>query len=328
MVTETRILFIYSRLLPFIEKDLALLREEFEAIPFEYSGKKDIPRLLKLVLSSDINISWFCMGYATSAVFFSKIMGRKSLVIAGGWDVVSMPEIGYGSMTNDRSVKKTSYALKYADVVVAVSESTKEWVQKWVKRTDIRTIYHGFDADLFEYGSEKERLVVTVGSLVNDVTIRVKGLETLFRTAELLPDIRFVIIGGHDPQIASKWRTRAPANLEILDFMPQSKLIEFYKRAKIYAQLSYQESFGCGVAEAMLCGCMPVVTRTGALPEVVGETGFYVDYDDAEGTAKTLEHVMNLDKGMEARERIMTLFPHHKRKDRLFKLIDEMLRGG
>ncbi|MEO7555918.1 MAG: glycosyltransferase, partial [Acidimicrobiales bacterium] len=40
--------------------------------------------------------------------------------------------------------------------------------------------------------------------------------------------------------------------------------------SQVYAQLSWHEAFGVSVAEAMLCGCTPVVTDVPALQEVAG----------------------------------------------------------
>ena len=70
-------------------------------------------------------------------------------------------------------------------------------------------------------------------------------------------------------------------HIEFTGFVTDDELLGWYQRAKVYCQLSYYESFGMAAAEAMLCECVPVVTRKGALPEVVGETGFYVEYGES-----------------------------------------------
>jgi glycosyltransferase involved in cell wall biosynthesis len=259
------------------------------------------------------------------AVLFSRIFRKKSIVIAGGWDVVSMPEIGYGAMKGKR-IKKTQYALKKANRVMAVSESTKDWIQKWVERDDIITLYHGFDAQIFAPKGEKENMVLTVGKLQNDVTIGIKGLETFLKASELLPDVKFILIGSHDPKLAKMWRAKAPSNLVILEHIPNEKLIEYYQKAKVYAQLSYQESFGCAMAESMLCGCVPVVTRRGAIPEVVGDVGFYVEYGDAKAAAEKIKEALSSDLGVDARKRIMKLFPLGKRKKKLTKIVYDYMK--
>ena len=326
MAKKIKVLFIYPFFSSFIEGDLNILREEFHVIPFKYRGKKDMFRLLRYILTTDINVSWFSLGYATYAVLFSRILRKKSVIIAGGFDVVAMPEIGYGAMVDKRRIRKTRYALKKANKVIAVSESTKNWVLNWVKRSDIITLYHGFDSEKFAPDGKKENMVLSVGKLTNETTIRVKGLKTYAKAAELLPDVNFILIGDHDPKIAEQWRVKAPLNFEVIDFMPIERLISYYQKAKVYAQLSYQESFGCALAEAMLCECVPVVTRRGALPEVVGDAGLYVDYDDVKGTAEKIKHALNSDKGSEARNRIMGLFPLDKRKKKLTEIVKDCMK--
>jgi glycosyltransferase involved in cell wall biosynthesis len=325
MANKKKVLFIYTDLSTFVEKDLNILRAEFEVIPFHYRGKKDLIKLKKHVLTSDVNISWFVLGHATLAVFFSKISKKKCIVIAGGWDVVNMPEIGYGAMRGSR-IKKTRYALNNATKVIAVSESTKNWVLKWEERDDVITIYHGFNSEKFHPKGKKENLVITVGQLKNDVTVRVKGLATFVKTAKLLPDVKFVLIGDHDVKFAQQWRAKAPSNLEIIDFTPVERLVKYFQKAKVYAQLSYQESFGCALAEAMLCQCVPVVTKRGAIPEVVGETGLYVEYGNCEDIAMKIRDALTSDKGIEARKRITKLFPIEKRKKELTDVVNICLK--
>jgi glycosyltransferase involved in cell wall biosynthesis len=232
MATRRRLLFIYPFSSSYIQRDLNILKQEFSVLPFHYKGKKDLFKLIRNVLKTDVNVSWFTLGHATMAVLFSRIFRKKSIVIVGGWDVVTMPEIGYGAMKGKR-IKKTQDALKKANKVLAVSESTKDWVLKWVERDDIITLYHGFDAQTFAPKGEKDKMVITVGKLQNDVTIGIKGLETFLKTAELLPDVKFLLIGSHDPKLAEIWRAKAPSNLEILEHIPNDILIEYYQKAKV-----------------------------------------------------------------------------------------------
>ena len=325
MIKKMKILFLYSSLSPFVEGDLKALKDEFEVIPFHYKGKKDLFKLLKLVLKTDLNLSWFSMGYATSAVLISKIFGKNSIIITGGWDVVSMPEIGYGAMISKKRIRKTKFALKHACKIIAVSESTKNWVLKWVKRDDIIILPLGFDAEKFVPRGVKEDMVVSVGRLSNEVTIKVKGLNVFKNVSELLPNVKFVLIGKHDPKIANTWKAKAPPNFEIVDFLPEDRLIEYFQRAKIYAQLSYQEAFGCAMAEAILCGCVPVVTKRGGIPEVVGDVAYYVDYGDVKDTAEKIKEALISDRGAEARDRIANHFPLKKRKEKLTEILYECM---
>ena len=61
----------------------------------------------------------------------------------------------------------------------------------------------------------------------------------------------------------------------------------------VYAQLSFHEGFGCTVAEAMLCKCIPIVTMMGSLPEVVGEFGYKISYWNIDEAKNALNKALN-----------------------------------
>ena len=68
-------------------------------------------------------------------------------------------------------------------------------------------------------------------------------------------------------------------------------------------QLSRRESFGVGVIESMACGCIPVVTSIGGLPETVGNVGMTVEFNDWDGVVKAIEREYDPSKGASARKR-------------------------
>jgi len=54
---------------------------------------------------------------------------------------------------------------------------------------------------------------------------------------------------------------------------------------------------------------VPVATRRYALPEVVGDTGFYAPYNDPKATAEAIKKASKSDKGIKIRKRIKNIFP-------------------
>ena len=71
------------------------------------------------------------------------------------------------------------------------------------------------------------------------------------------------------------------------------ELEALFARATVYAQPSLHEGFGAAVAEAMSRGCVPVVSTRGSLPEVVGDSGFYVPPEDPDALAEAIRRVVN-----------------------------------
>jgi glycosyltransferase involved in cell wall biosynthesis len=318
-----KILLTYDRLLPFVERDLEVFKKHFKATALQYRGKKNLPRLAYSVARTNINFSWFVLGYATSSVLFSEIFRKKSVVIAGGWDVIQLPEIAYGAMNNPRRKKRTIYALSKADKILAVSESTKREVLDWVDR-DVDVVYNGVDTNVFQPEGKKENIVITVAGINNEVRYRKKGIGALLKAAEKMPDTRFLIVGKNSSEWDQRMKNLAPENATITGPISNQELLAFYRRARVYAQVSFHESFGVALAEGMSCGCVPVATNRSALPEVVGDTGYYVDYDDVDGTVEAISKALEADDGTKCRRRIIEHFSIERRADSLIRIIREL----
>ena len=331
MNEKIKILFVRTSKSSFIQKDLEILRKHFEVRVVEgiilnksepKSTLKSVFKMLKGILWADITFSWFASTHAFWAVRLSKIFKKKSIVVVGGIDVAKVPEIGYGWMLNPKTARKVRYVLKNADKVLAVSEFTKKEILKYTNHKNVKLVYNGIDCDKFKPKDKKEDLVITIGSILKD-RIKLKGLEAFVESAKFLPKVMFIVIGLSMDTI-NYLKTLATSNVKFIGFLSQEDLIQYYQKAKVYCQLSYRESFGMSLAEAMLCECVPVVTNNAALPEVVGDTGFYVPYGDEKATAEAIKKALNSDKGKEARERIKNMFPIKRRERELIRIIKRM----
>ncbi len=119
--------------------------------------------------------------------------------------------------------------------------------------------------------------------------------------------MRFVVI-GRDAGGAEELRAAAGANVELRGFVSDDELHDAYGSAAVYVQASQHEGFGVSVAEAMLAGCVPVVTPAGALPEVVGDAGIVTPAGDlADAVRRAL--AAGPDGARRARERVSSAFP-------------------
>jgi glycosyltransferase involved in cell wall biosynthesis len=319
-----KILLTYDKFLPFVERDLEIFKKHYQAIAVQYRTKRNLPRLAYGIARTKINFSWFTLGYAMSSVLLSKMLRKKSILIAGGWDVIYLPEIDYGAMKNPRRKKRTIYALRKADRVLAVSESTKREVLDWVDR-DVDVVYNGVDTDAYLPKGEKENIVVTVAGVSNLVRFKKKGIETLLKAAEELPETKFYVVGNNSPDWDRRMRAMAPKNAVITGRISDQELLSLYHRAKVYAQTSFHESFGVALAEGMSCGCVPVVTNTFALPEVAGDTGYYAEYGNVPETVEAIQKALESDNGEKCRKRVRERFDIGIRERKLLDVIDEVV---
>lgn len=319
-----KIALIYYDYSSFVRQDRNILARHFEVERVNYRHLANVVKILSAVWKCDASFSWFAAGHSFAAVLFSKLFSKKSIVIAGGYDVASVPEIDYGQFTLCWSRRfMTGFSLKHADLVLPVSEFTKKEVLRWAKPKKIEVVYNGIDIKCFPAGDKKEDLVITVGG-VSHSNLKRKGLETFVKSARLVPEARFVVIGKELDDSIDELKLIASSNVSFTGYVPDDELLSWYQRARVYVQVSAYESFGMSLAEAMLCECVPVVTERGALPEVVGDTGYYVPYGSPEATAEAIEKALSSKKGVEARKRVEERFSLRKREERLRSLLESL----
>ena len=326
---QPEILFLTSTLSSFVEKDLRMLRERYPVREVVTGGgpARDLVQKVSLgleilsgVLRTDMAFSWFAHNHAYLAVMAAGLLGKKSLVVVGGHEVANELEIGYGALLDPGLAKKVRYIIENADCILAVSDFSKREILAVAGPRRIETVYNGIDTSVFLPGGRKENIVLTV-CLVSMANIRVKGLDTFIDAARHLPEAHFVLIGRALDGALEILKQDAPANVEFVGAVGQDELIEWYQRAKVYCQLSYRESFGVALAEAMSCECVPVVTDRGALPEVVGDLGFVIPYADTRAAVDAISRALISDAGPAARKRVYDTFSLEQREQELRRII-------
>lgn len=81
---------------------------------------------------------------------------------------------------------------------------------------------------------------------------------------------------------------------------------------------------GVAVVEAMQCGCVPVVTNRGALPEVVGDVGVVVEYGNLTSTIEGIKKALKLAENREFIKKIRErgkFFSLERREKKLVEII-------
>ena len=329
MKKKTKILFVQSEEDTFIQRDLDLLKKHFNVRKLEFNlctkSKKTRIKLILGILWADITFSWFADRHAYWAVKISRLLRKKSIVVVGGYEVVYLPEIQYGALINAKAAEKVKYIIENADAIIAVSEYNKVEILKLASPKMIKLIYNAVDPSQFQLEGTKENLVITVGE-IRESNLKRKGMECFVRTAALLPDTDFVLIGSQMDKSIDFLKSIASPNIKFYNNVSDKDLISWYRRAKVYCQLSKHEAFGVAIAEAMLCECVPVVTGNGAIPEVVGTTGFYAPYSNPAETAEAIKKALLSNNGPEARERIKNNFSTNKREKELVEIINRLAK--
>lgn len=291
----------------FMQADVDILARHFdtEVIVHNRGKKRLFLSLLRRLLFDrpDILLMWFIVpSYALAATLLAKALGVRVVFFTGGYDVVSMPGIGFGAMRFPLFRLMIKPTLALADLTLPFSRSAESQVRKYARPRKSRVLYPGIDTGFFApcAGQEREPLAVTV-SPVTESSIVQKGLRSFVQAAEHAPDLRFVLVGRSPDGSLDTLRQVAPPNVEFIDrFIPAEELRDLYRRASCYVQASVHEGFGIAVAEAMACGAMPIATRRFSLPEVTGGLGEYVPLDDPRAIAEAARRSM---QASEARRR-------------------------
>ena len=311
-----------------VQRDVELLNEDFDVELFSFNYF-NLPLLYFKIFKSDLILAWFAADHAFFSSLFTRFIKRPLVLVIGGYDVASIEELRYGSLRTPVTRAMVRYALKHSDKVLTVDESLKDDAIKraGVDGKNIETVSTGYDDNIFKPEGKKEDMVLTV-SLTNDWNrVRLKGLDTFVKAAKFLPDTKFLVIGVIE-KAKEKLKLNSSPNVELLGPLYQEKLISYYQKAKVYCQLSMREGLPNTVCEAMLCECVPVGTHVEGIHTAIGNTGFYVDHGDTQGTVQAIKKALSsTDKlGRKAREHIQNNFSFEKRKHILTDIINKLLK--
>lgn len=336
-INKRRILFVHSQrpgqLASFVKQDLLLLQERYQveelslAITSVSRGISRSRTIWKAIARNDLVFCWFSNGLIAA---MSKILGKSMIIVGGGFDVVSIPEIDYGLQSMSRRRRWiTLLGFKLADRVLLFSDSSKKHLSAALRghTGNLQTLYLGVDSEYFKPAGEKKKQALTVG-YIKEINLLRKGLQTFVETAAITPEVSYHLAGKPvDQSAVEKINTAATPNFHYLGYVNDQQLLKEYQQAKVYAQLSMHEGFGLALAEAMACECIPIVTDCGAIPEVVGDTGTYVPIQDPQATSEAIRQAIEREHtaGQHARERIISLFPISKRRNGLYKDIESIL---
>lgn len=332
MGSNKKILFVYISPSTFILDDLSILQKHFDVRPLQVSGIKDLPKLIWGITKTDVSFVWFEYAHAAATVFFSKLLRKKTIVVAAGTarfteyrGEFKELEFRVSNWYNILSlVMSPIFSVRFADKVIANSRYGENAIVRHVPSKNIKTVYHGVSSRKFFTKGKKEDLVITV-CFLSRRNVVIKGLKTFIESTKYLPDTKFIVVGNIvDKNVHEELKSISPPNVEFSGKTDDEELLEYMQRSKVYAQLSLYETFGVALAEAMLCECVPVVTKRGAIPEVVGDSGYYVPHDDPETTAAVIKMALKSKKGKDARKRAKKLFPMEKREKGLVGIINEL----
>lgn len=316
----------------FTRQDVEILKAEFSASLFPFGGLSDLYRLRQALDRASAVVIWFAGRHAAPTVWLARRRGIPVLTIVGGYEVFWYPEIKYGVPPRSLRARYVGWVLRHSDRIAVVSKFMENRLSVLHPDAIRKTVLipNAVATERFQPGTEQIRQeVLSVGHL-NANTLAVKGW-TLFRdVARTMPKIRFAAVGPVDDRVGREFVAGFPPNVKWLGALYGPELVRQYQNASVYFQGSVHESFSLALAESMACGCIPVVSRNGALPEVAGDTGFYLDDLTPESAIMAITAALNApeQRRLDARDRIVQNFSLKRRRQALCDLVHQMIESS
>ena len=326
------ILFVHNAPSSFVKTDRHLLQQKWQTIEwYQRSRHIQAAALWQLVNRCDLVFCWFAGWHSLVPVGLARLLGKPALVVTGGYDVANLPEAGYGSQRGGLRRLIAQSVLNNATHLAAFSRSAKQETiyNAQIAPEKISVIPLAVQPLAAGPLTGRDNMALTVGGVWRENFLR-KGLLPFTQAAAHLAETKFTLAGQWFDDGINELRKIAPPNIEFPGFVTNAQLGKLYRQASVYVQASLHEGFGLSVAEAMLAGCIPVVTRQGALPEVVGEAGLYLNSTEPGEIAEVIRQALRSTsaKRQQARERILNQFPPEQRRRQLQSLVSQYLPGN
>ncbi len=336
----SKIFYTYPLPASFVKKDLQILRTKYQVKTFQFSGipKWILPltflHQLVIILIHLPKTSLFVTQFAGYASLLPCLIGRwtkkKIVIVLGGTDCNWLPSIHYGNFDKKWLRKATVYSLQHADLLLPVSQELVyshysyhipdgpcqgyRCFFKYIL-TPYKVIPNGIDLESFPYqpGTKMPNSLITICSGLEDARRRaVKGVDLLLEVASISAELHLMVAGGKFPQ-----ELPVSHNVHNQPFLQSEQLPVLLGKYQFYVQVSMTEGFPNALIEAMACGCVPIVSRVGAMPEIVGDTGYILEKKDPNLLQELIQKAISEyspQKAMAARQRAADFTLEHRKK--------------
>lgn len=162
-----------------------------------------------------------------------------------------------------------------ADLVFAVSEYTKQELQKLGVKRRIEVLYNTIDTTKYANSPAQKQAARKALGIKQDAFVVVgsgqvqprKRVDVLVSLARQFPDIQCIWVGGvpfgavaAENRAMQRMMKHSLRNMTFTDVIPLEKVADYYRAADVFMLPSEQETFGLVVVEAAAAG-LPVILR-------------------------------------------------------------------
>ena len=342
------ILYFSPSLATFVRKDLEILRQmaEVDVFVFAPSAKWKTPLsflnqklfILRKIWSADILMCQFGGYHSFLPALFSKLTGKRCIIVAGGTDCVGFPKMHYGNFQNPVLGLLTCWAFRLCSDIWPVhdslikTQSDYDPMQNHAQgiltycpkiKANLHVIHNGYMQEDWIFSDHKEpRTFISVAAGAGEYRrFILKGLDLVIDAARLFPESTFTIVGNE----RFEFELELPSNVHLMGFADRHTLNQVFQKNQYYLQLSVSEGFPNAICEAMLCGCIPIGSNVAALPMIIGDTGYVLKHRDISELANLIRLLPEPQPKdyLRCQQRIIHEFPLAKRAEQITQLLQE-----
>jgi glycosyltransferase involved in cell wall biosynthesis len=187
---------------------------------------------------------------------------------------------------------KTHWWLGRCTAVIAVSNAIRKTC--WPAATVIRNPYKAADFYI-DPSVHRDTDFVFLGRLVSDKGAN-QAIEAVYRIRQFGHDARLTIIGDGPERQALEQQAATLSMKDAVVFTgalqgePLRKMLNRHRY--ILAPSAWEEPFGNVVLEGMACGCLPIASDGGGLPEAIGKAGLTFKRNDINSLVSCIRRIM------------------------------------
>ena len=233
--------------------------------------------------------------------------------------VVTIHDLAFKRFPNTfpkKDVKKlnmlTNIAVKRADHIIAVSQSTKEDLLAYfpkLREEDITVVYHGIDMDFWQkkggaervsqvrniYGVGLQEYIIHVGAIQPRKNL-IRLIDAFEKIKEEKRDIKLVLVGGRG-WLWESIEEYAKKNAYFHDIIftgniPFEHVRLLMQNAQVFVFPSLYEGFGLSGLEAMAAGVPVVAADNSSISEVLGSAAQYFDEKNSDSIVRVVNNVL------------------------------------
>jgi|JI7StandDraft_1071085.scaffolds.fasta_scaffold71532_2 glycosyltransferase involved in cell wall biosynthesis len=350
MNTPNHIIFNYQHESSFINLDLLFLSNNYSLYKYKFDPAKKLFTPLYFIHQFFFFIKYWkkynliisqIAGYHTfipSILSYLKL--KKHIIILHGTDCNCIPEINYGNLQKPVLKWFTKKSIMLCNHLLPVSQSLIEnnstyYLKNKAKfglqnnienfNTPYTVIHNCVDDKIFTISQENRSIksFITIALGLNlEKNVKLKGIDLVINLARQNPDFEITILGS---ETIFGYKNELK-NVKIIGKVNHKELNHYYNLHKYYLQLSISESFGISLCEAMLCGCIPIVSNVGMMPEIIQEKNLVLNEPNIQALEKIISRNIqigdNIQNMLNRRSLIMDRFSIEQRKTRLLNLLN------